>query len=90
MHDKDLRHSEYVIYCIETYKGAKGLGGAGVYQLLKETGAIDYIDGNYAALHTFGDGGVVWNIDEYLRNHESPSNGIAFHKKNCEVVMGNG
>ena len=58
-----------MIYCVETYKGMKNLDGKTVYQNLKEAGAIEYIDENYGALHTFGDETIVWNIDEYLRNH---------------------
>ena len=68
MHDNDLKHMEFVIYCIETYKGIKDLEGEKAYQILSETGAIDYIDNNYDALHTFGDDQIVWNIDEYLTN----------------------
>ena len=66
--NRDLRHLDFVIYCIETYKGMKNLDGKTVYQNLKEAKAIEYIDENYSALHTFGDGNIVWNIDEYLRN----------------------
>jgi hypothetical protein len=66
MYENDLRHTEFVIYCIETYKGIKKLDGKTAYQKLKDTGAIEYIDKNYAALHTFGDELIVWNIDEYL------------------------
>ena len=69
MNDIDLKHTEFVMYCIETYKGRKNLDGKTAYQKLKETGAIEYIDNNYTALHTFGDEYIVWNIDEYLKNH---------------------
>ena len=69
MNENDLKHTEFVMYCIETYKGRKNLGGKTAYQKLKEAGAIEYIDANYAALHTFGDEHIVWNIDEYLKNH---------------------
>jgi len=68
MNENDLKHIEFVIYCIETYKGRKNLDGKTVYQKLKETGAVDYIDKNYEALHTFGDEHIVWNIDEYIKN----------------------
>ena len=64
----DLKHLEFVIYCVETYKGVKNVNGKIVYQRLKESGAIEYIDENYEALHTFGDENIVWNIDEYLKN----------------------
>jgi len=68
MHANDLRHLEFVIYCVETYKNIKRMDGKTAYQHLKEKGAIDYIDKNYEALHTFGDENIVWNIDEYLNN----------------------
>jgi hypothetical protein len=68
MKENDLKNTEFVIYCIETYKGRKNINGKAVYQLLKSAGAIEYIDKNYAALHTFGDEHIVWNIDEFLKN----------------------
>ena len=68
MPESDLQHMEFVMYCIETYKGKKNLDGKTAYQKLKESGAIDYIDSNYNALHTFGDEYLVWNIDEYLKS----------------------
>jgi len=69
MEKNDLKHTEFVVYCIETYKGRKNLDGKFAYQMLKAVGAIEYIDRNYGALHTFGDEQIVWNIDEYLKNH---------------------
>ena len=72
MDKKDIKHTEFVVYCIETYKGKKGIDGKTAYFKLKETGAIDYIDENYNALHTFGDEQIVWNIDEYQKNHSRP------------------
>jgi len=69
MHGDDHKHIEFVVYCVETYKGMKNLDGKTTYQTLKEAGAIEYIDSNFEALHTFGDENIVWNIDEYLRNH---------------------
>jgi hypothetical protein len=71
MIEKDLKHTEFVIYCVETYKGKKNLEGKVAYQKLKEAGAIEYIDRNYEALHTFGDDAIVWNIDEYMSNRPS-------------------
>ena len=68
MNEKDLKHTEFVIYCVETYKDNKKLDGKTAYQKLKEAGAIEYIDRNYGALHTFGDDAIVWNIDEYMSN----------------------
>ena len=72
MIENDLKHYEFVIYCVETYKGMKKLDGKAAYNMLKEAGAIDYIDNNFDALHTFGDENIVWNIDEYMKNHLVP------------------
>ena len=72
MNENDLKHTEFIIYCIETYKSRKNLSGRTAYFKLKETGAIDYIDNNYDALHTFGDENIVWNIDEYLTKKQQP------------------
>ena len=69
MYENDLNHIEFIIYCIETYKGQKKIDGKSVYQKFCEKGVIEYIDENYNALHTFGDEHIVWNIDEYLKNH---------------------
>jgi len=67
MAENDLQHIEFIMYCIETYKGRKNLDGKTTYQKFKESGTIEYIDSNYSALHTFGDEYLVWNIDEYLK-----------------------
>jgi len=66
----DLKHTEFVVYCVETYGGKENLSGSDAYRKLKDAGAITYIDENYDALHTFGDENIVWNIDEYLNNHQ--------------------
>jgi len=71
METNDIQHTDFVVYCIETYKGIKNLDGRTAYQKLNEAGAIEYIDKNYGALHTFGDEYIVWNIDEYLKASRS-------------------
>ena len=63
-----MKHVEFVVYCIETYKASKNLSGQEAYNRLHDLGAVNYIDGSYDALHTFGDDAIVWNIDEYIRN----------------------
>ena len=63
-----MKHIEFVVYCIETYKASKNMSGQEAYNILHETGAVDYIDRCYGALHTFGDKAIVWNIDEHINN----------------------
>jgi hypothetical protein len=61
-----LKHLEFVVYCIETYRAAKGINGRIIFNELLNSKAINYIDEVYDALHTFGDKQIVWNIDDYL------------------------
>jgi len=72
----DLKHIEFVIYCIETYKGKKNLNGRTIYENFRNAGVIEYIDNNYDALHTFGDDHILWNIDEFLKNKKTKSPGL--------------
>lgn len=66
--DKDYEHIDFIIFCIEIYKENKGLNGKEAYNLLVSSGAIDYIDECYEALHTFGEDNIIWNIDEFIKN----------------------
>ena len=68
MDNNDLKHTEFVVYCIEIYKHNKNMDGKATYTRLKKADAIEYIDTNYDALHTFGDDQIIWNIDEFLKN----------------------
>jgi len=61
-----LKHIDFVVYCIEIYRNAKGLNGRVAFNELLKTKAINYIDESYDTLHTFGDEHIVWNIDDYL------------------------
>ena len=61
-----LKNIDFVVYCIEIYKNAKGLNGRIAFNELLKTKAINYIDECYDVLHTFGDDHIVWNIDDYL------------------------
>ena len=69
MDKEDLEYTEFVVYCVETYKNRKQISGTDAYKRLNDAGAIEYISENYAALHTFGDDQIIWNIDQYLLNH---------------------
>jgi len=66
MKTRDFNHLDFIVYCIETYKGHKDMDGSPVYALFQNSGALKYIDDCYDALHTFGDAEIVRNIDEFL------------------------
>ena len=65
---KNFKHPEFVVYCIEIYKVEKGISGKESYRILKETGAVNFIDDCYEALHCMGNDAIVWDIDEYIKN----------------------
>ena len=73
MDEYDLQNIDFIIYCVETYKERKGLDGKTAYNKLKVAGAINYIDKNYEALHTFSDNNIMWNIAEYINSHNTRS-----------------
>lgn len=66
MQKDDFINLDFIVYCIETYKGHKDMDGNSVYTLFQYAGALKYIDDSYDVLHTFGDIEIVRNIDEFL------------------------
>jgi len=67
--EREITHTEFVVYCVEIYKEQKKIDGNTAYRKLSDAEAIGYIDENYDALHTFGDEQIIWNIDEFIKNH---------------------
>lgn len=61
----------FVVYCIEEYKAAKGLDGKGVIDLFSRYGVIDYIHDCYEALHTTGRQYIVDDISMYIAARQS-------------------
>jgi len=68
MQKKDFSNLDFIVYCIETYKGHKGMDGSEVYKLFLNSGALIYINDSYDVLHTFGDVEIVRNIDGFLND----------------------
>jgi hypothetical protein len=64
-----MKHLDFIIYCIETYKSAKNMRGGEAFAFMRKNGVIGYIDRCYDALHTLGDSYIVWNIDDYISHH---------------------
>ena len=58
--------TNFVVYCIEEYKTAKGLNGKSVIDLFIRYRVIDYIRDYYEALHTTGRHYIVDDIDLYI------------------------
>lgn len=58
--------TDFIVYCIEEYKAAKGLNGKSVMELFKRYSVIDYIRDYYEALHTTGRQYIVDDITMYI------------------------
>ena len=56
-------NAEFIAYCLEEYKAAKGITGKDVIALFKKHNIIDYIVTCYGALHTMGGLAIAEDID---------------------------
>lgn len=61
----------FIVYCIEEYKSAKGLSGKNVIELFNHYRVIDYIRDYYEALHTTGRQYIVDDISMYIEARQS-------------------
>jgi len=63
-------YSEFIAYCIEEYKAAKGMTGKETITLFKKYNIIDYIVKCYGALHTMGGLAITDDIDTLIKGME--------------------
>jgi len=63
-------NAEFIAYCIEEYKAAKGITGKEVIALFKKHNIIEYIVTCYGALHTMGGLAIAEDIDSLIKNVE--------------------
>jgi len=59
-------NTEFIAYCIEEYKAAKGITGKEAITLFKKHNIIDYIVTCYGALHTMGGLAIAEDIDTLI------------------------
>jgi hypothetical protein len=59
-------NAEFITYCMEEYKTAKGITGKEVITLFKKHNIIDYIVTCYGALHTMGGLAIAEDIDSLI------------------------
>lgn len=60
------REGDFLIYCIEQYKSAKGLNGMQVAELFSKYKVWEYIYSCFEALHTTGEKYIIEDIDLYI------------------------
>jgi len=66
-----LKHTDFIIYCIEEYRNAKKLTGRQVITIFNKYHVYDFIEKSYDALHTYSGDEIAWNISEYVRHRGS-------------------
>ena len=59
-------NAEFIAYCMEEYKAAKGITGKEVITLFKKHNIIDYIVTCCGALHTMGGLAIAEDIDSLI------------------------
>lgn len=57
---------DFLVYCIENYKNAKGLKGKEAIEIFNKHGVIDYINASYESLHTTGREYIIEDLDIYI------------------------
>lgn len=59
----------FLSFCIEQYKNAKSITGAEAMEVMRETGALDYLERNYEVVHTQSPQWIREEIEEYVNAH---------------------
>ncbi len=62
--------TNFIVYCIEEYKAARGMSGRSVIELFNRFHVIDYIRDSYEALYTTGRQYIVDDISMYIAARE--------------------
>lgn len=62
------REGNFLIYCAEQYKTAKGLNGKQTADLFTQYNVWDYIYSCFEALHTTGVNYIIQDIDSFIAN----------------------
>lgn len=65
------REGDFLVYCIERYKSAKGLTGMQVSELFSKYSVWDYIYSCFEALHTTGENYIIEDIDLYIKERQA-------------------
>lgn len=61
----------FLTYCTERYKSAKGLSGQQVSELFTKYSVWEYIYSCFEALHTTGENYIIDDIDKYIESTRS-------------------
>ena len=65
------REGNFLTYCTERYKSAKGLTGRQVAELFTKYQVWEYVYSCFEALHTTGENYIIEDIDLYIEARKS-------------------
>ena len=63
------KEGNFLVYCTEQYKNAKGLSGRQVAELFNQYKVWEYIYSCFEALHTTGKNYIINDIDMYIESN---------------------
>ena len=61
------QQGNFVVFCAEQYKMARGLTGRDLAELFTRYGIWDYLYSCFEALHTTGTKYIINDIDQYIQ-----------------------
>lgn len=67
---------DFLVYCVESYKNAKGLKGRETIELFNKYRVFDYINASYDALHTTGREYIIDDLNIYISARKKVDIGI--------------
>ena len=59
----------FLATCVELYKDEKNMNGKDAFNLLRKTGAVDFITGCWEGLHMTSPSYIIESIDEFIKNN---------------------
>ena len=65
------KERNFLVYCTERYKSAKGLTGVQVSELFSKYEVWSYIYSCFEALHTTGENYIIEDIDLYIQERKA-------------------
>lgn len=63
------KEGNFLVYCTEQYKNAKGLSGRQVAELFNQYKVWEYIYSCFEALHTTSNNYIINDIDIYIESN---------------------